>query len=174
MLALPRPHLDAPALFALVEDDREGLEQLLPWVSETKKAEDEEGILKRVLAHFGTGGSLNLVIHYNGFPAGMIGFNSFHTVNRSADIGYWLGRDFRGKGIVCRAVAGLCEIGFEEYGLNKIMIRAATDNQSSNAVAERAGFHLDGTLRCDELLIDGFHDSNEWSLLKSEWKSKND
>lgn len=170
-LAIPRPALDAPALFKLLEADRSVLSRYLPWVSQTKTAADEEQALRLFNTHFGSGQSLNLVLLVAGEVAGMISFNGF-AANQSADVGYWLGAAFRGRNVMHRAVAGLCELGFGQYGLNKIIIRAAVDNAASNAVARKAGFHLDGTLRDGEPLADGFHDENEWSLLKREWVSE--
>ncbi|MFD1431888.1 GNAT family N-acetyltransferase [Lacticaseibacillus yichunensis] len=168
-LALPRPLMDAPILFALIDADRDVLGRWLPWVDALRAPQDETAFLQTVLTHFAQGTSLNTVIWLNDAPAGMISFNGFHELSQSADIGYWLGRQFRGQGVMTQAVRGLCRLGFDEYDLNKITIEAAVDNQASNAVAQHAGFHLDGTLRANELLADGVHDGHVWSLLKSEF-----
>ncbi|MFD1440964.1 GNAT family N-acetyltransferase [Lacticaseibacillus hegangensis] len=167
-LAIPRPALDAGPLYTLIAADRSTFERYLPWVKDTQTAADEQAALTLFNQHFGVGKSANLVLVVAGQPAGMISFNGFYP-NRSADIGYWLGQPFRGHGVMHRAVMGMCALGFSEYGLNKIVIRAAVENQASNAVAKEATFHLDGTLRQDEQLLDGFHDENVWSKLKSEW-----
>lgn len=166
-LALPRPRLDAAPLFALIDADRETIGQFLPWANDTKTVEDEQAALAQFNEHFGLNQSLNAIIWVDHEPAGMIGFNHFYE-NASADIGYWLGAPFRGQGIMHRAVLGLSRLGVAEIGLNKLIIRAAVENAASNKVAADAGFHLDGILRDGELLDDGFHDENEWSLLADE------
>ncbi|WP_461225133.1 GNAT family N-acetyltransferase [Lacticaseibacillus suihuaensis] len=171
-LALPRPAVDAPALFALIDADRAAIGRFLPWALDTKDAAGEQAFLTMTLAHFGTGQSVNLVIYYQGQPAGTISFNGFDDAGASTDLGYWLGAAFRGKGIMHRAVAAMCDLAFTEYGRNRVVIRAAVDNPASNAVAAKAGFHLDGTLRQGERLADGFHDVHEWSLLQSEWAAQ--
>ncbi|MFD1429592.1 GNAT family N-acetyltransferase [Lacticaseibacillus mingshuiensis] len=168
-LALPRPLIDASALSTLIDADRDELGRWLPWVDTLRSPQDETAFLQSVLSHFAQGTSLNTVIWVGNAPAGMISFNGFHELSQSADIGYWLGRQFRGRGVMTQAVRGLCRLGFDEYALNKITIEAAVDNHTSNAVAEHAGFHLDGTLRANELLADGAHDGHVWSLLKSEF-----
>ncbi|WP_225046758.1 GNAT family N-acetyltransferase [Lacticaseibacillus kribbianus] len=168
-LALPRPVLDAPKLYALIDADRAAIARFLPWAADTKDAAGEQAFLTMTLAHFGQGKSVNLVIYYRGAPAGTISFNGFDDAGAATDLGYWLGEPFRGKGIMHRAVAAMCDLAFTEYGRNRVIIRAAVDNPASNAVASKAGFHLDGTLREGERLADGFHDVNEWSRLKSEW-----
>lgn len=38
------------------------------------------------------------------------------------------------------AVRGVCDLGFNQYHRQYLRIRAAVDNQASNAVAQRAGF----------------------------------
>ena len=112
---------------------------------------------------------MNLVLWYRDEPVGMISFNHFRPSDESGDIGYWLKKSVRGRGLAHQAVLAMCRIGFEEYGVNKVIIRAAVDNSPSNAVAQKAGFHHDGTRRAGEKLADGFHDENEYSLLRSEW-----
>lgn len=169
-LALPRPIKDAPGLFALVDADRANLRRFLPWVDALKNAQDEENFLKHVKLNYAKEKSLNLVIWERQTIAGMISFNQFNQTNQSADIGYWLGKPSRGKGIITAAVQGICELGFLEYDLNRIIIRAAVDNQPSNAVAKRTGFRLEARLVQNEKLLDGFHDENQYVLLQAEWE----
>ncbi|AUJ30487.1 GNAT family N-acetyltransferase [Liquorilactobacillus hordei] len=169
-LALPRPKIDAAPLFQIIKESHEELQVWLPWVPSMKSIEDEETFLGGVLKNFGNERSLNTVILYRDTPVGMISFNKFNTTNQCADIGYWLGTKHVGNGIVHRAVAGMCTIGFTDYDIHKIEIHAAVENVRSNQVAKKAGFHLDGLLRANELLADGFHDENVWSLLREEWE----
>lgn len=169
-LALPRPQTDASPLFKLVEESRPELSAWLPWVPEMKSAADEEKFLTRVLQHFGTSTSVNLIIRYHDQPVGMISFNSFRQTDHSTEIGYWLASEFCGNNIMHRAVLAMWHLGFKDYAVNKIEIHVATDNSNSNHVAQKAGFRLDGTVRAGELLADGFHDQNIWTMLKKEWQ----
>lgn len=168
-LVVPRPQIDGPQLFALLQADQRGLARFLPWVPAVSAVTDEVNFLRQTNRHLGNQESLNLVIQVNDQVAGMISFNRFDTVNRSADIGYWLGATFRGKGVMTQAVAGLCTLGFTDYNLQRIELRAAVDNAASNAVARRAGFHLEGSLRQRERLLDGYHDENLYSYLRRDW-----
>ncbi len=171
-LALPRPKIDAEPLFKLIDESRKELEPWLPWVSNTKSVEDEEKTLIKIMEHFGTGYSLNTIILFQNQPAGSISFNKFQAKNQSTEMGYWLGTKFVGNGIMHRAVSGMCEIGFDDYKLHKIDLIAVVENQRSNNVAKQAGFHFDGSIRATELLSDGFHDSNIWTILSDEWTAK--
>ena len=62
-LALPRPEIDGPKLFALIQASP-NLGDFLPWVKLTKVAADEENFLRQCNEHWAKGRSLNLVIHY--------------------------------------------------------------------------------------------------------------
>lgn len=168
-LALPRPKLDAPPLFNLIETSRKELAPWLPWVPSIKRVEDEQTFLETAMEHFGTGYSLNTVIFFQNHPAGMISFNRFRAMDQSSEIGYWLGTKFVGHGIMHRAVSGMCALGFNDYQVHKLEIHAAVENQRSNHVAQQAGFHFDGCIRAFELLPDGFHDGNIWTMLSNEW-----
>ncbi|WP_407124354.1 GNAT family N-acetyltransferase [Weissella paramesenteroides] len=172
-LSLPRPKIDAEPLFKLVNQSRQQLEPWLPWVSNMKSVADEEKFLIDTMKHFGTGYSLNTIILFQNQPAGMISFNKFQSMDQSTEIGYWLGTKYMGHGIMHRSVSGMCDIGFNDYNVHKIAIKAAVENQRSNDVAKKAGFHFDGSFRDAELLSDGFHDGNVWTLLEDEWKIQN-
>lgn len=168
-LALPRPKIDAEAIYALIDESRDEMAPWLTWPVDIKNANDEERALINDVERFGNGDSVTTIILFNNKAAGAISFNRFHKLDNSTEIGYWLATKFVGKGIMQRAVIGMCELGFTDYQVNKIEIHAAVENTRSNKVAERAGFHLDGLIRASELLEDGYHDGYIWTLLKSDW-----
>lgn len=171
-LAMPRPLLDGPVIFKLLNNHRQDFQYYLPWIESIKSSQDEINLLKEANQKFSNSDavSLNLVIWYEKQIAGMISFNFFDLIRSSADIGYWLSPEFRGHGIVTKAVKGMCDLGFQDFGFNRIVIKIAVDNKMSNAVAKRAGFTLEGILRQNERLDDGYHDENIYSLLRKEWK----
>ncbi|WP_130918757.1 GNAT family N-acetyltransferase [Nocardia cyriacigeorgica] len=67
----------------------------------------------------------------------------------AAEIGFWLGSDARGKGVMSRAVRLVCDFGFDTAGLGLIRIswRAFVGNYASAAVVRRNGFRYEGTDR---------------------------
>ncbi|UQS84927.1 GNAT family N-acetyltransferase [Apilactobacillus apisilvae] len=167
-LSLPDIDHDAKALFNLIDQDRNRIMKWLPWVKHMQTVKDEQIFLSNSLIDYQNNKSLIVVIKYHGDIAGTISFNGFDENRHTADIGYWLGKDFTGYGIIHRCVIGMLDIGFNHYDLNKIIINAAVENNASNNVAKKCNFHLDGVLRENELLLDGFHDENTWSLLLKE------
>lgn len=169
-LALPNPQTDAQALFKLIDDSRHELEVWLPWVQNIQTVADERQSLLRGQEKFRNLASINLLIIYHKTIAGAIGFNNFDMANGKAEIGYWLGSKFVGQGIMHRALAGMCTLGFTKYKVHKLEIYAAVENQRSNQTAHQAGFHLDKTLPNNAVLADGLHAENVWSLHKNDWE----
>lgn len=81
------------------------------------------------------------------------------------DVGYWVKRDARGRGVATRAVRLLATWGFAARGLARIELLAATENGASRRVAERAGFTQEGILRARLPGSDGRLDAALYSLL---------
>ncbi|MCU1581923.1 MAG: hypothetical protein QOD27_1778 [Microbacteriaceae bacterium] len=67
----------------------------------------------------------------------------------SATVGFWLGREHRGLGIMTEALQALVEYAFEEdgLGLTRIHWESLVGNVGSAIVARRAGFHFEGVSR---------------------------
>ena len=70
------------------------------------------------------------------------------TEGTRAEIGYWLAKPYWGQGIMTKVVRRLCSFAFDQYGLNRIQARAFATNPQSASVLQKAGFKLEGTLRC--------------------------
>lgn len=66
---------------------------------------------------------------------------------RSAEIGYWLGEPYWGRGIVSAAVAAVTEYAFRELDLLRVFAVPFARNPASARVLERAGYQLEGTMR---------------------------
>ena len=64
-----------------------------------------------------------------------------------AEIGYWVRRDVRGRGIASRAVTLAAGWVFATVGWERLELRVDTRNTASQRVAEKAGFDREGVLR---------------------------
>jgi RimJ/RimL family protein N-acetyltransferase len=84
---------------------------------------------------------------------------------RSAEIGYGVRADERGKGYATEALAAVARWALTEGGLQRTWLSTIAENVASQRVAEKAGFHLEGTLRRAGLEDDGLHDLVIFSLL---------
>jgi len=87
-------------------------------------------------------------IAVTGEAAGGIGFQLQGDVERvSAEIGYWLGEPFWGRGITTEALGALTEYAIATHGLTRVYAIPFASNQASCRVLEKAGYVLEGRLR---------------------------
>lgn len=70
----------------------------------------------------------------------------FNETGDVGEIGYWLRREARGRGIMTRAVLLVSRWAFDR-GTVRLQLRADPKNVPSRRVAEQAGFRLEGILR---------------------------
>jgi len=90
----------------------------------------------------------NFAIDVDGEAVGGIGFHIQEDVHSlSAEIGYWLGEPFWGRGIATQAVRALSAHAFHAHGLARIYAFVFEWNPASARVLEKAGFTLEGRLR---------------------------
>ena len=79
---------------------------------------------------------------------GTIGYHPGEDVNRcSAEVGYWLGEPFWGRGIATEAVRVLTRYVFEHTGIIRLFALPFADNAGSIRVLEKAGYDREGLLR---------------------------
>ena len=161
---------DAHELFQLTVRNREHLRRWLPWVDyETSVAHTRE-FIRRSLQRYSENDGFNLGVRYQGRLAGVIGYHSVNWPNRNVEIGYWLGAEFEGKGLMTRACRTLLNFAFEKLLLNRVAILCAVGNTRSRAIPERLGFTREGVLRDGEWLYNHFVDLVVYSMLAREWK----
>lgn len=99
--------------------------------------------------------SERFVIEIDGEAVGKIYINLVDPYNKTkAKIGYWIGKKYRGKGIVTKVVKIAVTYWVRKYKLRRVEARARTYNKSSARVLEKAGFKLEGILR-KNVLKDG-------------------
>ena len=84
---------------------------------------------------------VSFAIEYEGVFCGMIGLIPQKDVYRlTAEIGYWLGEPFWGKGIITKAAAMVTDYGFNELGLIRIHTGIFEHNIASMKVLEKNGY----------------------------------
>ncbi len=160
--------LYAEEYFALIDRNHAHLRQWMPWLDSERTVEDLRTYMRLTLLQFANNEGFQTSIWYGGKIAGSIGYDNFNWQARTTEIGYWLGTEFQGKGIMTRACRALVTYAFEHYQLNKIRINCATGNTRSRAIPERLGFKQEGVLRQAEWLYDHYVDHVVYGLLARE------
>ena len=164
-LALSIPFY-AEELFELTDKNREFLSRWLPWLAHVTSASDTRAFIEEQLIGFQRGHALHVTIFYQGKAAGVLGFNQIGQANGTCQVGYWLGEEFNGKGIMTACVRDLIGLGFHYFSLNRIEIRCAVGNVKSRAIPERLGFKQEGVIRCAEKVGNEYLDQVVYGLLK--------
>jgi RimJ/RimL family protein N-acetyltransferase len=95
----------------------------------------------------------------SGEYAGEISLKDFIRPIPSAEFGYFVVKEYEGRGIVSSSVRLVLPFAFVAMGLRKVQIRCSGNNLRSQRVATRCGFILEGVLRNMFLCNDGtLHD----------------
>jgi len=90
----------------------------------------------------------NFAVTMEGKAVGGIGFALQEDVNRvSAEIGYWLGEEFWGKGITTAALRAVTRYAFENFDLCRLYASVFEWNRASCRVLEKAGYSREGILK---------------------------
>jgi ribosomal-protein-serine acetyltransferase len=161
---------DAEALFNLINQNRVHLREWLPWVDANIALENTQLFIQSSKEQHIQNLGFQSGIWFRGQLTGVIGFHRIDWINKNVEIGYWLGEEYQGHGIVTKACRTLVDYAFYEYKLNRIQIRCATGNKKSCAIIERLGFNREGTNRQAEFLYDHYVDLNVYSMTADEWK----
>ena len=163
----------AEELYELILASKEHLQRWLPWVKNVDSINYIENFIQETILRSDNKTEFAFVIFYKETMAGRIGLYHLQQQNKIGEIGYWLGKDYVGKGIIGQCCAAIIDYGFEVAELNRIVIKSGTENTESFRIPEKLGFTKEGILRQAELLDEGFIDLNLYSLLKSEWTQRN-
>jgi len=97
--------------------------------------------------HDGTAAPFAVLAAETGEVVGGVGFRWFGEEHAVGEVGYWIRRDERGRGLTTRAVNLISRWAIEALGCERLQLRADEGNVASRRVAERAGFRREGILR---------------------------
>lgn len=163
---------DAEELYQLVDQNRSHLRDWMPWIDGTKSVEDTKNFIEFTMKKFADQNGFETAIYYDGKIAGVIGLHYLNHQNKHTSIGYWLGEEYQGKGLVTKAVQAFVDYIFNVLQFNRVEIRCATQNRKSQAIPERLGFTKEGVVREVEWLYDHYVDHTIYAMLSKDWYRK--
>ena len=159
----------APAFFDHIEQQRGLYQDTIPFVSRTHTLEQLTDLLRINIEKQQCGEALFYTLWDQQQMAGYVLVREIDTEARWAEIGYMLGQQWNGQGIVTQACRVLIAHLFEQLGIDKVVICCNDDNHASIAVAKRLGFQHEGTLR-QHFVVNGVRRNlSYYGLLQSEW-----
>ncbi len=149
---------DGAILNRAVRDSAAELSPWMPWARREQSPEESEANIRQACADWVARRDLRLLIFDK--SGEMVGSSGLHRIDWEVpkfEIGYWGRTGFGGRGLMTEAVRAIADFAFETLGAQRVEILCDANNLKSAALAKRAGFTHEATLknyarRADELL----------------------
>ena len=114
---------------------------------------------------------VSFAIIVDGEAGGGIGISAGSDVERfSAEIGYWLGEPFWGRGIATEAVRLVSAYAFDTCGLLRLYALPFAENRQSIRVLEKAGYTREALLRSNAVKHGTIRDQALYALVNPQWR----
>jgi ribosomal-protein-serine acetyltransferase len=163
------------AYHELVAENTERLGRWEPWAGKPPVLEETRSFLEASGRNWLDGSELPVAIavkEKGGWRlAGALSL-TISRYTRSAEIGYWIGRDYEGRGLVTRAAAAVLDQAFGPLELDRVSLHTDPANERSRAVARRLGFVEEGLIRQGTAFPDERRDELVYGLLAGEWRKR--
>ena len=158
---------DVEGIFALVNASRNYLREWLPWVDFNVTSKDTKQFVHSAQKQYLNHDGFHCCIRYREEIAGIVGFHRIDWINKTAELAYWLGEQYQGKGIMTKCCKALTEYAFRELKIDRVEILA--NNLKSCAIPERLGFIKENTLVDAEWINDRFVNNIVYSMSSINW-----
>jgi RimJ/RimL family protein N-acetyltransferase len=111
---------------------------------------------------------LAITLRTGGRQIGGIGL-TVDEPHRHAELGYWLGVEYWGKGYATEAAGEMLRYGFEELRLHRIFASHFKHNPTSGRVLKKLGMRYEGCQREHYCKWGQILDSELYGILRHEW-----
>lgn len=99
---------------------------------------------------------------------GSVGLRDIDREHQQAELGFWIGREWWGKGYAREAAAEVLRFGFEDLGLNRICAHHMVRNPAAGRVLLHIGMQREGLLRERVRKWGVFEDVVVYSMLRAD------
>jgi [ribosomal protein S5]-alanine N-acetyltransferase len=104
------------------------------WIKHCKKLEKQKKKAEFIFA-----------IDVDGSAVGIMSLTNLES--HKAEIGYWIGKEYWGRGIVTKAVRLITKFGFNELKLKRIYANIFSNNKASARVLQKNGYKREGIMK---------------------------
>ena len=162
---------DAPELFRCVNESRAHLRPFLNWVDTTTRTEHSLQFIQSAIAQQATGEemALGIFLQQERQLIGGIGMHNWNHDLKRAQVGYWIAKEYEGKGLMYRSAVRFLDFLFHKVGLNKAEMHIVPYNTRSLALAERLGAKTEGRIRQSVKVAGKLEDVIVTGILRHEW-----
>jgi RimJ/RimL family protein N-acetyltransferase len=164
---------DVPLLYEAACESASELAVWLPWFHANYSMDETEAYIFKSVVDWEKGAEYNFVIFdvKDGELLGGTALNHVNTVNKCANLGYWVRSSRTRRGVASTATRLIARFGLREIGFHRLEIMAAIENKPSQRVAEKAGAKREGLLRKRLVLHGQPHDAVVYSLVEEDFNS---
>jgi len=156
LIRAPRPG-DGVLINEGLRESHTELHPWMPWARVMQTVDESEIVARRMAAKFILREDLMLLL-IRKTDGAFVGASGMHAIDWEVpkfEIGYWVRTSMSGQGYITEAVNGITRFAFETLNARRVEIRCDVQNERSAAVARRAGYTLEGTLRHDDMDNEG-------------------
>ncbi|NRA72982.1 MAG: GNAT family N-acetyltransferase [Gammaproteobacteria bacterium] len=86
--------------------------------------------------------------------------------SRSAELGYWIGREFWNQGIATQAVQEFTELLFKTTNIVRLFVSVVSINTGSIRILDKNGYVLEGILKQSSCKNERYYDEHLFSKIK--------
>jgi RimJ/RimL family protein N-acetyltransferase len=101
---------------------------------------------------------------------GCVGLRDIELQHRQAELGFWIGVEWWGRGYAREAARVALRFGFETLDLNRICAHHMTRNPASGRVLQAIGMQREGVLRQRVQKWGVYEDVVLYAVLRDEWR----
>jgi ribosomal-protein-serine acetyltransferase len=156
--------------FNFIEKNREYYRGILHFIDNLKNEKDSEAFILNSLGMMIEGKMVFWGIWSKEDIVGEVSIRDIDEEFKSAEIGYFVDKDFEGKGIVSQACKILINYVFKEFDIERLELGCDVKNIKSQHIADKLGFKIEGIARKGFVADGKLVDCSIYSLLKSEYK----
>lgn len=113
---------------------------------------------------------LAITLRSDGHQIGGIGLR-VEEQHKHAELGYWLGVNFWGRGYATEAAREIVRYGFQILGLHRIFASHFKHNPASGHILRKIGMQYEGCQREHLRKWDQFVDSELYGIIRREWEA---
>ena len=169
LIMRPLEAVDAADIYAFVQAKEIAENTFVP-SPYPPEAADEFVRTRRELWRKGEAYVFGIIERRGGCFAGCMGLHPIEEHNR-AEVGYWIGKPYWGRGLATAALRLLIQFGFETLELNRIEAGHFGGNWASGRVMEKANMRFEAVRRQAFWHRDRFKDAHWHAILREDYES---
>src|SRR5215210_6926705 len=93
-----------------------------------------------------------------------------HPPHDNAELGYWIGKPYWGRGYATEAAEEVVRYGFEDLGLHRIHAKHLGSNPASGRVMRKVGMSLEGVRPEHYKKWETYEDRVDYGLMARDWR----